>query len=131
MPPARVRHVFLTGFPGVGKTSTILTAIGKIQRRDVHGGFFTQEIRDSVTNTRVGFDVVTIPKGPSSVAGPLARLVSENNPGPKVGRYVVNLDSVERIACHALQRVFKKNSAPFYSDDAEKFVVIDEIGKME
>jgi|TARA_B110000977_G_scaffold31534_1_gene41790 nucleoside-triphosphatase len=131
MPPARVRHVFLTGFPGVGKTSTILTAIGKIQRRDVHGGFFTQEIRDSVTNTRVGFDVVTIPKGPSSVAGPLARLVSENNPGPKVGRYVVNLDSVERIACHALQRVLKKNSTPFYSDDAEKFVVIDEIGKME
>ena len=77
--PTHVRHVFLTGFPGVGKTTTMLKAIdelGKAADALPPCGFYTAELRD-VDGKRCGFDVVTFPSGQSDARrAPLARLVA-------------------------------------------------------
>ena len=142
--PTHVRHVFLTGFPGVGKTTTMLAAIedlGKVEDALTPEGFFTQEIRDD--GTRVGFDVVTV--GPNPRRGPLARLIEDAGTSPRprhrVGRYAVDVASLEALACPALSgdvgEAFGEKHAPFTLGVGKKkprrhrFVVLDEIGAME
>ena len=143
--PTHVRHVFLTGFPGVGKTTTMLAAIedlGKVEDALTPEGFFTQEIRDD--GTRVGFDVVTV--GPNPRRGPLARLIEDAGTSPRprhrVGRYAVDVASLEALACPALsgdvgEAFGEKHAAPFTPSKKKpprrrhRFVVLDEIGAME
>ena len=143
--PTHVRHVFLTGFPGVGKTTTMLAAIedlGKVEDALTPEGFFTQEIRDD--GTRVGFDVVTV--GPNPRRGPLARLIEDAGASPRprhrVGRYAVDVASLEALACPALSgdvgEAFgeKHIGSVTFTPSKNKprrhrFVVLDEIGAME
>ena len=128
--PTHVRHVFLTGFPGVGKTTTMLAAIedlGKVEDALTPEGFFTQEIRDE--GKRVGFDVVTVGANPRR--GPLARRIEDAGASPRprhrVGRYAVDVASLEALACPALSGDFSLKKKPA----RKRFVALDEIGAME
>ena len=127
--PTQIRHIFLTGLPGVGKTTTILTAIDKLGR-EVVGGFFTREIRDE-NHERSGFEIVTLPSGAvNSTTGVLARLDGRQDTTVQlpnqIGRYVVNVEALEANACPALESVCGGND-----NEKVKFVVLDEVGKME
>nr|KAF6279957.1 nucleoside-triphosphatase, cancer-related [Myotis myotis] len=63
------RHVFLTGPPGVGKTTLIQKASEVLKSSGVPvDGFYTQEVRQG--GRRIGFDVVTL----SGLRGPLSRV---------------------------------------------------------
>lgn len=76
-------------------------------------GFYTEEVRQR--GRRVGFDVVTL----DGQRGVLARVGA---PGPRVGRYGVDLASFERLGVFAVETGLEER-APV--------LVIDEIGKME
>ena len=147
--PTHVRHVFLTGFPGVGKTTTMFAAIEELGKSDssllTPEGFYTEDIRDE-GGARCGFDIVTFPAGPHARRGPLARLVAggETSPRPfhRVGRYAVDVASLEALACPALsghvgERLDEMSSERANPEKekapsrATRFVAVDEIGKME
>ncbi|KAM6217417.1 cancer-related nucleoside-triphosphatase [Rhynchocyon petersi] len=117
------RHVFLTGPPGVGKTTLIRKASEALKSSGVAvDGFYTEEIRQG--GRRIGFDVVTL----SGTRGPLSRVGSEPPPGKRVcrvGQYVVDLPAFEQLALPVLR------NADLGSSPGQTVCVIDEIGKME
>jgi len=77
------------------------------------GGFYTEEIRSQ--GTRLGFSLVTLD-------GKRAVLSHVNfNKRYRVGKYGVDIDSLDRVGVSALQRAIGQCD----------LVVIDEIGKME
>ncbi|XP_027452499.2 cancer-related nucleoside-triphosphatase isoform X2 [Zalophus californianus] len=97
------RHVFLTGPPGVGKTTLIQKASEVLKSSGVPvDGFYTEEVRQG--GRRIGFDVVTL----SGMRGVLSRIGSEPPPGKRecrVGQYVVDLTSFEHLALPVLRNV--------------------------
>nr|XP_055164880.1 cancer-related nucleoside-triphosphatase isoform X3 [Nyctereutes procyonoides] len=117
------RHVFLTGSPGVGKTTLIQKASEVLKSSGVPvDGFYTEEVRQG--GRRIGFDVVTL----SGMRGVLSRIGAEPPPGKRecrVGQYVVDLTSFELLALPVLR------NAGSSSGPGQRVCVIDEIGKME
>ena len=107
--------ILLTGPPGVGKTSLVKYLSEQL---DHCAGFYTEEIRDTGTKKRTGFDVVSLG---SERRASLARV---NTPvkGPRVGQYTVTLAEFESLALNSLSAASVKNS---------RVLLIDEIGKME
>ncbi|XP_006106294.1 cancer-related nucleoside-triphosphatase isoform X1 [Myotis lucifugus] len=116
------RHVFLTGPPGVGKTTLIQKASEVLKSSGVPvDGFYTQEVRQG--GRRIGFDVVTL----SGLRGPLSRVGAGPPPGTwecRVGQYVVDLTSFEQLALPVLDAGVRSSPGP-------RVCVIDEVGKME
>lgn len=105
--------LFLTGRPGVGKTTVIRVVVARL-RRDA-GGFYTEEIREG--GVRTGFRLVALD-------GPAGTLASVNISGPiRVGKYGVDLHDLEEVGVKALWRAVEQPDI--------SVVVIDEIGKME
>ena len=103
--------MFLTGKPGVGKTTLVKHLLETLPAGSATG-FYTEEVRGD--GGRVGFDVVSV-TDPSS----RSKLARVGVPGKhKVGKYTVCKDGFE---LHAL---------PLLSTPS-RVVVIDEIGKME
>ena len=133
---SRARHVFLTGYPGVGKTTAALAAVAALAEATgddaVAEGFITVEVRhpdEGGGGGRVGFDVVTLPLDhPSSRRAPLARLAdaSSSTAAPRVGRYAVDVASFESLAIPATHRAGEDSTTA-----RPPVVVVDEIGKME
>ncbi|XP_053238509.1 cancer-related nucleoside-triphosphatase [Podarcis raffonei] len=121
--PAMAKHVFLTGPPGIGKTTLIQKATEVLKSSGIPiDGFYTEEVREG--GRRIGFDVVTL----SGRRGILSRVGS----GPstarreyRVGQYVVDLMSFEQLALPLLR------NPDLASSTAKKVCIIDEIGKME
>ncbi|PKU43277.1 cancer-related nucleoside-triphosphatase [Limosa lapponica baueri] len=115
------KHVFLTGPPGVGKTTLIQKATQALKSSGIPiDGFYTEEVREG--GRRTGFDVVTL----SGKRGPLSRVSSDSSRREyRVGQYVVDLVSFEQLVLPMLRNV---NPG---SDAEKKICVIDEIGKME
>jgi nucleoside-triphosphatase len=105
------RAHFITGPPGVGKTSLLFTLLERLPGKK--GGFTTREIRRE--GTRVGFQVTEL-DGPEGI---LAH-VDRHGP-PRVGRYGVDLETFEAIGVQALRRALSEAD----------LIVIDEIGTME
>ncbi|XP_061480488.1 cancer-related nucleoside-triphosphatase isoform X1 [Rhineura floridana] len=112
------KHVFLTGPPGIGKTTLIQKATEILKSSSVPiDGFYTEEVREG--GRRVGFDVVTL----SGRRGVLSRVGS----GPaaarceyRVGQYVVDLTSFEQLALpllrnYSLLEVLTPSSADRYA----------------
>ncbi|XP_077438080.1 cancer-related nucleoside-triphosphatase isoform X2 [Vanacampus margaritifer] len=120
-----LRHVFLTGPPGVGKTTLVQKACDALvaSGQSVEG-FYTEEVREG--GHRVGFDVVTV----SGERGHLSRIrdIAGDSHGRReytVGQYVVDLPSFERLALPLFEKVGSKDGT------GKKVFVLDEIGKME
>ncbi|MBI4186944.1 MAG: NTPase [Chloroflexi bacterium] len=101
----------LTGKPGTGKTSIIKQVVAGLKGKA--GGFYTEEIRRQ--GIREGFRLFTL-DGQSAI---LAHVDIESP--YRVGKYGVDVDSLERVGVPALRRA---------AGDCD-LVVIDEIGKME
>jgi nucleoside-triphosphatase len=107
-------RILLTGPPGCGKTTAVLRTLEAVHRSAV--GFYTEEVRSgSGGGRRIGFDVVAL----DGRRGPLARA---GLPGPRVGRYGVDLGSFESVGVRALRDALAR---------PDLLAVIDEIGKME
>src|ERR671925_1853983 len=104
-------RLFVTGSPGVGKTTLIRAIVDRLE--DVTcSGFYTEEKRQR--GQRVGFKFVTL-------NGQEGNLASVGRKEPTIGRYSVHLDEFEKAVLPELD----PGTSP-----AELFV-IDEIGKME
>lgn len=119
------KHVFLTGPPGVGKTTLVQKACEALVSSGASvEGFYTEEVREG--GRRVGFDVVTV----TGERGHLSRI--RDGAGPShgrreymVGQYVVDLPSFENLALPLFRKVGSAAGA------SKKIFIIDEIGKME
>ncbi|MDH4194628.1 MAG: nucleoside-triphosphatase [Nitrospirota bacterium] len=106
-----IRHILLTGLPGVGKTTVIKQLADSLTAHHPEG-FFTQEIREH--GIRKGFELVTLD-------GRRQLLAHVNLPGPfRVGRYGVDLAGFEKL--------LKTIDLPHSPSGV---VILDEIGKME
>ncbi|XP_069911635.1 cancer-related nucleoside-triphosphatase isoform X1 [Oryctolagus cuniculus] len=106
------RHVFLTGPPGVGKTTLIQKTSEVLRSSGVPvDGFYTEEVRQG--GRRIGFDVVTL----SGSRGPLSRTGSEPPPGKRecrVGQYVVDVTSFEQLALPVLRNPMEGSLGPVH-----------------
>jgi nucleoside-triphosphatase len=108
---ADVKNLFITGRPGIGKTTVLLKAIEHIPIR-VHG-FTTCEVRQG--RSRVGFRI-------EDTEGAAALMAHVDFTGPvRVGKYGVDVSAVERIGAQALRTALAERTP----------AVIDEVGKME
>ncbi|KAM7409045.1 hypothetical protein PAMA_002655 [Pampus argenteus] len=120
-----LKHVFLTGPPGVGKTTLVQKACDALVSSGVGvEGFYTAEVREG--GRRVGFDVVTV----TGERGHLSRIrdIAGTSHGRReytVGQYVVDLPSFENLALPLFRKVGAADGG------SRKVFVIDEIGKME
>jgi nucleoside-triphosphatase len=105
--------LFLTGRPGVGKTTVIKEIIeGLGERAD---GFYTEEIREA--GKRQGFRLVGL-RGEQAI---MAHTRLRGRGRPRVGRYGVDVAAIEQVGVAALERAMVQ----------KRIVIIDEIGKME
>jgi nucleoside-triphosphatase len=111
----RKRVLLLTGNPGVGKTTVLTKAVGALKEKGYCvGGMISREVRKG--GTRVGFEILDLSSGRH---GWLARINQEH--GPQVGKYRVNIEDLDAIGAEAI------------ADAVEKcdIIAIDEIGPME
>jgi len=106
------KNLLITGVPGVGKTSLILSALEKFPGIRA-GGFYTREVREE--GERVGFMIVTLDgyKAPLAWVGLPSQI--------RVSKYGVALENVNGIAVEALMRALQEAD----------IIIVDEIGKME
>ncbi|HID10119.1 MAG TPA: NTPase [Candidatus Latescibacteria bacterium] len=103
--------LFLSGRPGVGKTTLLLQALQRIKVRT--GGFYTEEVRKG--GERVGFRI-------RSLSGEEGTLAWKGLRSPcRVGRYGVNMEDLERVGVEALRRAIAE----------AELIVVDEVASME
>jgi nucleoside-triphosphatase len=104
-------RLFLTGNPGVGKTTLIRAVVERLEGITC-AGFYTEETRRS--GQRTGFRIVTLD-------GQKETLASLGQQKPTVGKYSIHVEEFEKLALRCLGPA--TTPADLY--------VIDEIGKME
>ncbi|MDY6892921.1 MAG: NTPase [Chloroflexota bacterium] len=109
--PAVKKAYFLTGEPGVGKTTIIKHIVSRISKRA--GGFYTEEIRDH--GIRRGFRIITLDGIQATLAH--SDIISTYH----ISKYGVELSSIDETAVPAIKEAIRSRD----------IVVIDEIGKME
>lgn len=109
--PTSYHHLFLTGLPGVGKTTLIRRVVEALAGTRL-GGFYTEEIR--AAGLRQGFRLITF-KGEESVIAHV-----DFSQRYSVGKYGVDVAAIDRLADASLA----------IAADIDLYVV-DEIGKME
>lgn len=107
------RTLLLVGRPGIGKTTVIKTVAEALGDRAA--GFYTEEIRGP--GGREGFRLVTL-DGKSAV---MAHVEFRGKGNPRVSRYGVDVDAIERVGVAELRRAI----------DTGQVLIVDEIGKME
>lgn len=109
------RLIFITGRPGIGKTTVLLRVIKALKNEDYQvGGMISREVREK--GSRVGFEIVNL------YTGQKGWLAHVNQPtGPKVSKYRVNLEDLEKIGAEAI----------LHAAENSDVVVVDEIGPME
>ena len=105
-------NVLITGRPGVGKTTLVMSVVERLGGSMHLAGFTTAEVRDP-SGERTGFQMLTV--GGKEIK--LARAGFRSS--VRVGRYGIDLEAFERLALPELAR---RNV---------DLIVIDEIGKME
>lgn len=109
------RLVFVTGRPGVGKTSVLLRAVDALKAKGYKvGGMISHEIRER--GVRVGFGIVDFHTGQR---GLLAHVTQPS--GPQISKYRVNLSDLNVIGAGSILNAAR---------DAD-IIVVDEIGPME
>lgn len=112
-----VRFFFLTGKPGIGKTSLALNVAQSVKESGYKiGGMVSREVREN--EARIGFEIQDLKTGEK---GWLAhkKLIR----GPRLGKYFVNLGDLENIGVRAILDAL--------DDQDIDLLVVDEIGPME
>jgi nucleoside-triphosphatase len=104
-------RLFLTGNPGVGKTTLIRAIVERLEEVTC-AGFYTEEKRQR--GQRIGFRVITLD-------GQEGRFASLGREKPTVGKYSIHVQEFEKLVLPNLDPA--TTPADLY--------VIDEIGKME
>jgi nucleoside-triphosphatase len=110
-------RIFLTGQPGIGKTTAIrIIARGLEIRGKKVEGMISSEIRRA--GERIGFQLEDIY---THRVGILAHSKNRHYGAPTVGKYHVNLAAIEEIGAAAIRSA---------ANEAD-VVIVDEIGPME
>lgn len=113
---ANAARVFLTGIPGVGKSTVIRRVVDELENRGFSvGGMLTSEVR-TPEGVRKGFEILDLQ---TQRRGILASVDSVG--GPRVGKYRVNLIDLDGVGASAISAAVK----------TVDIVVVDEIGSME
>ena len=105
--------LFLTGRPGVGKT-TVIKIVAQALGKWVDG-FYTEELRED--GERQGFRL----RGLRGGRGTLAHVQWGKHSLLRVGHYGINVTALEQVGVVALRRGVARG----------RIIIIDEIGKME
>jgi nucleoside-triphosphatase len=108
-------RVFLTGVPGVGKSTVVRQVAERIQESGVKvGGMTSGDLRSGAA--RLGFEIRNLLTGETGV------LAHVNQPtGPRIGRYRVRSEDLDRIGAEAILFAIKGSD----------LIVVDEVGPME
>lgn len=106
--------LLITGRPGCGKTTLCKKAVEALRDKLAVGGVITEEIRRG--GKRTGFKIMDLMTGEEML---LARKGAGE--GPRVGRYVVNIEALRGLGEKALHRAVEECD----------LIVIDEVGAME
>ena len=108
-------RVFLTGVPGVGKSTVVKKVAEKIQRGGFKvGGMTSGDLRSG--GGRVGFEIRNLLTGEAGV------LAHVNQPsGPRVGKYRVKSEDLDKIGAEAIATAIK----------GAELIIVDEVGPME
>ncbi len=110
-----MKKAFITGRPGIGKSTVLREVVNILKNKGWKiGGIICPEVRRN--GIRIGFNIIDIL---SNTSGILASINLYN--GPRIGRYYVNINDIERIAIPAIKK----------SLEEADLTVIDEIGPME
>jgi nucleoside-triphosphatase len=104
-------RVAITGAPGLGKSTLIRRVLDRLGCRA--GGVLAREVRRD--GERVGFELLDL------LTGEVGTLASIDGDGPRLGRYRVNLQDLERVGAGAIERAIR----------GADLVVVDEVGPME
>ncbi len=103
----------ITGEPGIGKSTVAMRVAEELKKRNLKvGGIVSKEVRNN--NTRTGFEFVDLATNERRL------LASTVGNGPRVGRYVVNLEGCN-FAAERLNRAIENSDV----------IVCDELGPME
>jgi nucleoside-triphosphatase len=106
---------FISGPPGVGKTTTFLKVIELLREDGLRiGGFICPEVRAG--GRRIGFKIVDLMSGEE---GWLAKLCEGGE--PRIGRYCVNVEAATAVGVNSIKKAVEDSD----------LIAIDEIGPME
>ncbi|MEM3512102.1 MAG: NTPase [Candidatus Jordarchaeales archaeon] len=109
-----MKKILVTGPPGSGKSSLAAKVIERAHSKGLTvGGIVTPEVREG--GTRKGFLIVDLLTGEKAVMAKIGE------GSPRVGKYVVDTNSIATLGVKALRRAIEEADV----------IVIDEIGKME
>ena len=112
---SETRIYLVTGDPGSGKTTVVSKLLFKVKSEGFTvGGVITREVRSH--GERTGFTLLDLSTEESAVLASV-----EKKPGPRVGKYHIDLKSLSTLAPKALEHARK------HSD----IIVCDELGPME
>ena len=107
--------MFITGRPGVGKTSVLIRATDLLKTEGYKiGGMISREVREQ--GVRVGFEIIDFH---TKQKGLLAHVSQPT--GPQVSKYRVNMDDLDTIGTNSIVDAVTNADV----------TVIDEIGGME
>ncbi|MGB9728518.1 MAG: NTPase [Thermoprotei archaeon] len=108
-------YYFLTGTPGVGKTTAIVKIINLLKEQNIKvGGFITKELRSGFI--RIGFEVEDVMSGNKGILA-----ISTESGEPRIGKYHVRIKEFEDISIRAIENAMLNADV----------IVCDEIGPME
>lgn len=109
--------VFISGPPGVGKTTVFMKVVNMLKSEGfVVGGFICPEVREG--GRRVGFEIIDLMDGSK---GWLARLCGDLEEGPRVGKYCVDTEAAALVGVKAIEEAVSRAD----------LIAVDEVGPME